>query len=84
MKPVKKSLAKFLNGSCFVFADYKKRGRTKPSFLWDELQKLLLSGFVGLLVIARNVGTPWLGFDWTWCFPNHIELTVGFDFANEH
>jgi hypothetical protein len=25
MKPVKKSLAKFLNGSCFVLTDYKKK-----------------------------------------------------------
>src|SRR5690606_6341529 len=43
-----------------------------------------LLGLVLLLVVARDVGAPWLGLHGGRCLPHHVELAIALDLADEH
>src|SRR3990167_2391449 len=45
---------------------------------------LLLHRLIRLARIAFDVRAPWLGFDRAGGLPDHVELAVGLDLANEH
>jgi hypothetical protein len=48
------------------------------------VQTLLFSGLVWLLGIAFDVRAPWLGFHRAGGLPDHVELTVSLDLADEY
>lgn len=47
-------------------------------------KRLLLHRLIRLLVVAFDVWAPWLGFHRARGFPDHIELTISFDFTDEY